>query len=188
MGKRTDYSGELVGKILGLRNFIETAEADRINALVEQDPSYYYNILPYAYVLGVTDKWAKNFEKINIQPPSWYYGNTADGMFMDAWFYSSMMRNCSTAVATADNPTSGSAMPKSRNNGSAVWMPRGCEANSTRSKGSANTNSPAPQGKHTSNVRRMDEVTSRRSCLVFRQACAAESAGSTLMEIELDNA
>ena len=99
MGKRTDYSVELMGKILGLRNFIETAEADRINALVEQDPSYYYNILPYAYVLGVTDKWAKNFEKINIQPPSWYYGNTADGMFMDAWFYSSMMRNCSTAVA-----------------------------------------------------------------------------------------
>ena len=97
MEKRTDKSIELMGKILGLRNFIETAEADRINLLVEENPSYFYEVLPYAYVLGVTDKWAKNFENINIESPSWYYGD--DSALMDAWFYSHMMRNCSTTVA-----------------------------------------------------------------------------------------
>ena len=40
--------------------------------LVEKNPSYFYNILPYAYVLNVTDKWAKNFEDLTIEPPSWY--------------------------------------------------------------------------------------------------------------------
>lgn len=97
MKKRTDKSIELMGKILGLRNFIETAEADRINLLVEDNPSYFYEVLPYAYVLGVTDKWAKKFEKINIESPSWYYGD--ESTLMDAWFYSRMMRSCSTAVA-----------------------------------------------------------------------------------------
>lgn len=97
MEKRTDKSIDLMGKILGLRNFIETAEADRINLLVEENPSYFYEVLPYAYVLGVTDKWAKNFENINIESPSWYYGD--DSALMDAWFYSHMMRNCSTTVA-----------------------------------------------------------------------------------------
>lgn len=97
MEKRTDKSIELMGKILGLRNFIETAEADRINLLVEENPSYFYEVLPYAYVLGVTDKWAKNFENINIESPSWYYGD--DSALMDAWFYSRMMRSCSTTVA-----------------------------------------------------------------------------------------
>ncbi len=100
MEKRTPKSTQLMGKILGLKNFIETAEADRINALVEENPSYFYNILPYAYVLGVTDKWAKNFENIKIEKPSWYYGDSADDMIFNAWFYSSMMRNCSRAVAS----------------------------------------------------------------------------------------
>lgn len=99
MNKRTDRSIALMGKIIGLRNFIEAAEADRINALVEENPSYYYDILPYAYVLGVTDKWAKNFEHIRIEQPSWYYGSSAEDAIFDAWFYSSMMRSCSTAVA-----------------------------------------------------------------------------------------
>ena len=98
MNKRTDRSIALMGKILGLRNFIEAAEADRINALVEENPSYYYDILPYAYVLGVTDKWAKNFEHIKIEQPSWYYGSTTGDVLFDAWFYSSMMRSCSTAI------------------------------------------------------------------------------------------
>ena len=100
MEKRTPQSTQLMGKILGLKNFIETADADRINALVEENPSYFYNILPYAYVLGVTDKWAKNFENIKIEKPSWYYGDSADDMIFNAWFYSSMMRNCSRAVAS----------------------------------------------------------------------------------------
>ena len=33
---------------------------------------YFYNILPYAYVLGVSDAWIKQFEGIAIAPPDWY--------------------------------------------------------------------------------------------------------------------
>lgn len=37
-----------------------------------QDPTYFYNILSYTYVLGVSDKWIKKFESISLQVPSCY--------------------------------------------------------------------------------------------------------------------
>ena len=35
---------------------------------------YFYFILPYAYVFGLTDKWAKNFERLSPQTPEWNDG------------------------------------------------------------------------------------------------------------------
>ncbi|NLT98124.1 MAG: DUF2207 domain-containing protein, partial [Christensenellaceae bacterium] len=74
MRKRTEKGNSWYGRLLGFKNFIDKAEKDRILVLVEQNPSYFYNVLPYAYVLGVPDKWAKKFENIGIQPPRWYHG------------------------------------------------------------------------------------------------------------------
>jgi uncharacterized membrane protein YgcG len=88
IGKRTPQGVEWLGKINGFRDFITLAERDRLVMMVEQNPSLFYNILPYAYVLNVTDKWAKNFETIALEPPNWYYGyryNTFNAMlFMGA--------------------------------------------------------------------------------------------------------
>lgn len=99
MGQRTKKNIELMGKLLGLKNFIEAAELDRINMLVEENPNYFYNILPYAYVMGLTDKWAKNFEHIKVKQPDWYRtGNDAD--IFDVWMFSRMMNNCSRSVAS----------------------------------------------------------------------------------------
>jgi Predicted membrane protein (DUF2207). len=64
--RRTETGRLWLGQVLGFKNFIEKAEQDRILTLVNENPQYFFNILPYAYVLGVTDKWAKNFESIAI--------------------------------------------------------------------------------------------------------------------------
>jgi hypothetical protein len=72
MSQRTERGAELMGKIMGLKHFIEVAEKDRLELLVKENPSYYFNILPFAYVLGVTNVWIKKFETIAIQPPEWY--------------------------------------------------------------------------------------------------------------------
>ena len=73
MLRRTDYSVEMMGKILGFKEFIRTAELDRLQLLVEETPQYFYHILPYAWVFGLSDKWAKNFEGIAVPQPQWYY-------------------------------------------------------------------------------------------------------------------
>ncbi len=69
---RTEKGNRWYGECSAFKHFIETAELDRLKLLVEENPSYYYNILPYAYALGLTNKWAKNFEGIAISPPDWY--------------------------------------------------------------------------------------------------------------------
>ena len=47
-------------------------EKDRLEALLEGDPDYFYNTLPYAQVLGVTKKWADKFKDISMEQPSYY--------------------------------------------------------------------------------------------------------------------
>ena len=75
MKRRTKYGTEVLGRILGFKTFLKTAEKEKLEMLVNQDPEYFYNILPYAYVLGVSDEWIKNFETISLMPPEWYVGN-----------------------------------------------------------------------------------------------------------------
>lgn len=110
MRKRTKHGDEWFAKILGFQNFIEKAEKDRIIMLVEENPSYFFNVLPYAYVLGVTNKWAKNFEGIGIQPPGWYSGYYGMNTFNIVMFTSMMSRNMNgfqSAMTSRPPSTSG---------------------------------------------------------------------------------
>ena len=70
----TEYKKELVGKILGLREFIRVAEQDKLEMLVKDNPEYFFDILPYAMAFGMADVWAEQFANLTIQPPDWYYG------------------------------------------------------------------------------------------------------------------
>lgn len=71
---RTDEGCAELGDIIGLKNFIEVAEKDRLEMLVKENPQAFYQILPYAYVLGVYDTWCKKFESIDIGAPTFYAG------------------------------------------------------------------------------------------------------------------
>ncbi len=75
MRKRTEYSTRLMGRLKGFKNFIKVADLDRIKTLVNGDPQYFYYVLPYAYVFGLTDEWMRNFEGLDMPPPTWYSGN-----------------------------------------------------------------------------------------------------------------
>ncbi len=70
--KRTEYGTKMLGRINGFKTFLETAEKEKLELLVEENPMYFYDILPYTYVLGISNKWIKKFEDITIEPPTWY--------------------------------------------------------------------------------------------------------------------
>lgn len=72
MPKRNKRGRLALGNILGFKQFLEVAEKERIQQLLKENPEYCFDILPYAYVLGVEDKWIKNFETIVNQSPKWY--------------------------------------------------------------------------------------------------------------------
>lgn len=112
--KRTPRGIDLLGKILGLKDFIKRAELDRIKMLVEENPQYFYNVLPYAYSLGLSEKWAKNFTEIVTPPPTWYRGNTSyGGNFTPVLFASSLnnaMRTTQANMAAVKGSSGGGGM------------------------------------------------------------------------------
>lgn len=71
--RRKEYV-QAVAPLLGFRDYIRLAEKDRLETMLAQDPAYYYGILPYAQVLGVSDIWEEKFENIRLTPPAWALG------------------------------------------------------------------------------------------------------------------
>ncbi len=124
MPKRTAYGNEILGKIKGFRTFLETAEKPKLERLVMQDPAYFYNILPYAYVLDVSDKWIEQFETIGLQSPDWYEGNTAFSVASFGTFMNSTMATASTAMSSSSSGSSsggGSSGGGSGGGGGSSW-------------------------------------------------------------------
>lgn len=74
----TPYRIELMSRLLGFREFINTAEVPMLKAMVDENPNYFYDVLPYAIVFGLSDKWCKRFKEIDFEPPTWY--NAAYGV------------------------------------------------------------------------------------------------------------
>ena len=74
---KPNANGRLIkGQLLGLKRFIKVAEKKRLEMMVEQNPQYFYKILPYAYLLGVSKVWIKQFENIAVPPPEWAVNNS----------------------------------------------------------------------------------------------------------------
>ncbi len=102
--RRTEYGTAVLENLLGFKMFLQTAEKQQLEMLLEQDPDYYYNILPFAQVLGVSSIWEKKFDGLLKQPPTWYYGPGVDptrpsfGMY---YMFNSMAHNVTALPASS---------------------------------------------------------------------------------------
>ncbi len=101
MPQRTEYGSRILGRVRGFANFLETAEKDRLEALVAENPTYFYDILPYTYALGISNKWVKKFEGIAIEPPDWYYSNDPFSYYRFDRFMNDTMSSVQTVMAVA---------------------------------------------------------------------------------------
>ncbi len=105
--RRTQKGYETKQKINGFKIFLETAEKERLEAMVYDNPSYYYDILPFAYVLGVSDVWTKRFEGIAFEPPQWYYGSCTERMLFYHFLNSTMTSARTTMTSAPESSSSG---------------------------------------------------------------------------------
>ena len=90
---RTDKGILVLGEVVGFRQFIELTEKDRIEMLVKENPEMFYELLPYAYVLGVSDKWINKFKDIAIDPPKWYGSTNSNVTFFDYLIFRSLFHS-----------------------------------------------------------------------------------------------
>ncbi len=99
MPKRSNYGNQMKGRIKGFRNFLETVEKDKLEQMVEKNPTYFYDILPFTYVLGISDIWINKFETIGLPDVTWYNASSNINDFM-----SHQIHNISSTLSY--NPTS----------------------------------------------------------------------------------
>ncbi len=55
---------KIYAKVCSFRRFLIVADKKRLEMLVEQYPRYFYDVLPYFYVFGITRKMKSKFDKI----------------------------------------------------------------------------------------------------------------------------
>ena len=96
----------ILEKILGFRRFLETAEKERLEALLEENPNYFYNILPYAQVLNITDKWANKFQGIEVDKSPYYTGYTDLNSYSMVRIISANMNSISDTVGSHNTSSS----------------------------------------------------------------------------------
>lgn len=107
MPARTMKGTEAYAYVLGFKEYLSKAEKYRLKWAEKEN--IFENYLPYAMAFGVVDKWAKAFEGLNIQPPSWYRGGN-----MNVWspmLFAQSLNTASSAIghnlATAPSSKSG---------------------------------------------------------------------------------
>lgn len=66
MERRTSYGEYIYARIKGFKDYLETTEKGVLEQEVHKNPNYFYDILPYTYVLGISNKWIDKFMKNNI--------------------------------------------------------------------------------------------------------------------------
>ncbi len=98
---RSEKYVQTLGDVMGFKQFIVATEEDKIKFMLQENPELYYEILPYAQVLGVTDEWEKKFESIMLEPPTWCAGHrmtTFDYMMINRSMRLSMLRGMAEAA------------------------------------------------------------------------------------------
>lgn len=106
MPKRSLQGALAKEHILGLKEYINVAEKDRINFHNDPslDPAFFEKLLPYAMVFKLEKKWAKKFEGIYLEEPSWY--DSGQGSSFSAIALGSSLSDFSTSSANAMTPAS----------------------------------------------------------------------------------
>ncbi len=96
--KISSYAKKRLNKIYGFKDFLEKAKVDEIKSVYYDNPSYYYDMIPYVMIFGFADLWAKHAENLDMDKPDWYKSGT-DSTFDSYYFYRNFDR--SMLVATA---------------------------------------------------------------------------------------
>lgn len=100
----TKKGAEAKEQVQGFRLFLTTAERYRLQW--QEREGIFEKFLPYAMAFGVTDKWAKTFEGMNLPQPTWFVGAYAV-MFVPTDFARSMS-NFGTVASSVHAPSSSS--------------------------------------------------------------------------------
>ena len=85
IAKRTDEAQAMYGRMLGFKKFLKLAQVSEMETMLEENPDYYLDILPYCMIMGLSKKLDKKTEF--LAAPEWADGFDAKH-FASSLFYS----------------------------------------------------------------------------------------------------
>lgn len=109
MVKKNSEGNKMLSELKGFKQFIKVAEENKLKMLLQDSPTYFETTMGYALAFGLFNQWAKKFEALNLQPPSWYT-SSAGVMTMNNFsqsFSSSISSASSTMVSSPSSSSSG---------------------------------------------------------------------------------
>ncbi len=74
MPARTEAGARTLEQVLGFEEFLRRVEKENFERVVKT-PELFDRFLPFAMAFGVEQKWAKAFQGIYTQPPTWFVGS-----------------------------------------------------------------------------------------------------------------
>lgn len=109
MPAKTVKGARVKESLMGLKEYIEVAEKDRIDFhnAPERNPVLFEKLLPYAVIFGQEKKWGKAFQSITMPAPSWYHGDIH--AFTAVAFATSLSKNFSSSFYSSIGNAGGSS-------------------------------------------------------------------------------
>ncbi|HAB67714.1 MAG TPA: hypothetical protein DCE23_10145 [Firmicutes bacterium] len=75
MNRRTAYGNHIYNKIIDYKSYLVNVSEEEIKEAVKNNSNYFYDVLPYVLIMGMSDKFYEKFDKIELEQPSWYHVN-----------------------------------------------------------------------------------------------------------------
>lgn len=108
MPARTEAGARMLEQVLGFEEFMRRVESEQFKRVILDKPELFDRYLPYAMAFGVEKNWARAFEGIYTQSPTWYVGSGGTG-FSASRFSNSLSAMSSKAGSTlSSSPRSSS--------------------------------------------------------------------------------
>ena len=65
-GRRSSLGRTHASQILGMRHYLKHISKDEIQRIMENNPDYFFDMMPYAIALGVDTAFARRFQGVNL--------------------------------------------------------------------------------------------------------------------------
>ena len=85
-GLRTDLGKRTACQVLGLRRYLKGRDREQLKFACQNDPNYFFRMLPYALGLGVGGAFAKALGKEKLEQCSYLTTGTEGQMSALGWY------------------------------------------------------------------------------------------------------
>ena len=84
-GRRSELGRQNATQLLGLRHYLRTADRAELKRIQENDPEYFYNLLPFALALGVEVPFSRRFGPKKMPACPYFICGVKEKMTAEEW-------------------------------------------------------------------------------------------------------